>query len=156
MELNDKQLRGVELVGNAIKKKFPYIKDVKLGEDYSNPKFGSVLFLDVYMDYKELANKYHLTVPPYFTQIKSHSLSPYFESDTMTDEELFQFFHDLRNEIKNTMNNLYRQLPDEFVKRRKVFDWSDTEYPIDLSPFDYHDTNPPATWSEYMAYENKK
>ena len=54
------------------------------------------------------------------------------------------------------MNNLYRQLPDEFVKRRKVFDWSDSEYPIDLSPFDYYDTNPPVTWSEFMAYENKK
>ena len=152
MELNDKQLKGIELVGKAIKKKYPFINDIKIDEAHNTSDYKNVLFLSIYLDFKELGDKYKLKVEPYHEKIRSNSLAPWYYSNTMTTEEISDFFYDWRKELQDTFNRFYRQLPDELVKKQKPFDWSEREYHIDLIPFDYYDTNEPTPYSEYVKF----
>ena len=156
MELNDKQLKGLELVGKAIKKKYPSIKDIRLDNGYNTQEYKNVLFLSIYLDFKELGDKYKLEVEPYHERIISNTLGPWYYSDSMTTEEISNFFYDWRKELGDTLNLYYKQLPDELVKKQKPFDWSDSEYHIDLVPFDYYDTNQPIPYSEYVKFLTDK
>ena len=121
---NKDQIRGLNMVINATKKKNPYIKGWEFSEDFE--KYSTTLYINLLIDILELSEILDLDVRDYYlklyqespSKIYSGSLSVFFkekgqEEDYRTDEELFDRLYDVRRELIDYINYLYNLLPDE-------------------------------------------
>lgn len=137
-DFTEKQLKGIDLVVKGCSKKFKFIKGWSLTDTYRNYK--STLYIDLYIDLEEVAKLYKLKVNPFWVNyykgreedFKSTTLSVFLTKengeslrhDKSEDEKYFEELYQLRLNIKNTMNQLYDKLPDEF----KIYVTSFGEY----------------------------
>jgi hypothetical protein len=119
---NKDQIRGLELIFIAIKKKYPFIKGLKLADDYE--KYSTSLYVDLYVNMFEIAEYLNFGVDEYYVKNKqlmvSSAISPFMVSDTESDKEIFNKSYDLRERITNNLNFIYGKLPDNYHIHWKV------------------------------------
>ena len=124
-----KHLRGIDMVINQVMKKYTFIKGWKLSPVYD--KFAVTLYVDIYIDFFELADKYGYGVLNYWKREILQdpekngvgALSGYIghKDGTSVDwnsperEEIFNKYYKLSSEIKEYANKLYLHLPDEYI-----------------------------------------
>ena len=122
-KLNDKQMRGVDMVIKAIMKKYKFLKGWELYVDHE--QYDAVLFINVIMDYQEFADTYkYYTEPSRYKFIKRTSSNPatYMGRDKKDydsmyhekDKSVYEEIRLIKEDIEVTTKELYRNLPEEF------------------------------------------
>lgn len=122
---NKDQIKGLNMVINATKKKNPYIKGWEFSNDFE--KYPTTLYINLLIDIIELSEILDLDVRDYYlklyqespSEIYSGSLSVFFkekgkEESYRHDEELFDRLYNVRKELNDYIIYLYNLLPDEF------------------------------------------
>lgn len=125
----EKQLRGLDMVINKLMKKYSFIKGWKTSPVYKN--YTATLYMDLYVDFFELADKYGYGVSSYWKQEILQdpdkngvgSLSPYIgnKDGTSSDwnsperEEIFDKYYKLGKEFREYVNKLYLHLPEDYI-----------------------------------------
>lgn len=120
-KLTDSQIRGIDLSVKALKKVFPFVTGWKFDDTWE--KYETKIYLDLFIDYKELSKIVDLEIRPYFIdKIKSgegytsSAILAMFEWDAYQSEEwekISQLSFDLHQKISNTLNQAYGFMPDE-------------------------------------------
>ena len=147
-KLNDKQLRGIQLVGKAIMKRYPFIKSV---EPIPNQEeYDSMLFLNVVMDYQEFADNYKYFLQRFkYSKLSSSTISSYMYKDKelTQNEGLLEEIRDIRKDIEENLTLMYERLPEEFISTwTPKWDWVDKPQkplPRTLGIAEYIDTQEP-------------
>jgi|688.fasta_scaffold84845_5 hypothetical protein len=124
-----KQLRGLDMVMNKLMKKYSYIKGWRLSSIYEN--YAVTIYLDLYVDFFELADKYGYGVLNYWKKdllqdpekSRVGAISAYIGNKDGTSfdwggperEESFNLYYNLGKEMREYVNNLYLLLPSEYI-----------------------------------------
>ena len=116
--INQKQMRGIELLSKAMSRKFKFIKEVIPMSNYA--KYENLLFVDVIMDYTEFAqmyNYFHKKLIGY--RITSSTIAPYVSRDREswtgpTDDEIYNNVKLIREDIERSLVAFYQSLPKEY------------------------------------------
>jgi hypothetical protein len=133
IKLNDKQLKGIDMVIRAIMKKYKFIKGWELYPDHE--QYDSVIFLNVIMDYQEFADTYNYYIQPINWRRSASSPATYLGRDKEDynkdyidkDKSLYQEIKSIKDDIENTIRELYTNLPQEFIST--FFSDSNTKHP---------------------------
>jgi hypothetical protein len=144
ISLNDKQIKGLNMLINAIKKKYKFIKGWELIHDHEN--YESVLFINLIMDFQEFADEYHYYLERLkYTKIDTTSLSPYMKKDNK--EDTYEEIKKIRDEIEQNMTTLYQSLPEEYISHYKMTSSIDIlngkQFPRNIMIAKYIDTYQP-------------
>jgi hypothetical protein len=147
--LNDKQVRGVDMVIKAISRKFKFVKGWEVYEGYEN--YASVLFINLIMDYQEFADTYnYYTKRSLFRRTSSSSIGaqmgrseqeynkPYEEK-----EDLYAEIKIIRDDIERSIKQLYDNLPEEFVSHFSTDFFPELKHPRVIMVSEYIDTHIP-------------
>ncbi len=117
VQLTKKQMRSVDMMVNALKKKYPFILGWKPSDDFL--KYDTMLNIDFMVDYKMLANFFgietnkhwegHLdTEGPYET----YTLGGLFDYDD--NPQLKDLSYNTTDNMERLMTDVNEQLPEEF------------------------------------------
>ena len=145
IKLNDKQIRGIEMVTNAIMKKYKFIKGWELYPDHE--KYDSTIFINVIMDYQEFADTYNYYIQPINWKRSASNPATYLGRDKEDynkdyinkDKSLYQEIKDIKDDIEITIRELYTNLPQEFIST--FFSHSNTKHPRYIMVTDFTDTD---------------
>ena len=145
IKLNDKQIRGIEMVTNAIMKKYKFIKGWELYPDHE--KYGSTIFINVIMDYQEFADTYNYYIQPINWKRSASNPATYLGRDKEDynkdyidkDKSLYQEIKDIKDDIEITIRELYTNLPQEFIST--FFSHSNTKHPRFIMITEFIDTD---------------
>ena len=145
IKLNDKQIRGIEMVTNAIMKKYKFIKGWELYPDHE--KYDSTIFINVIMDYQEFADTYNYYIQPINWKRSASNPATYLGRDKEDynknyidkDKSLYQEIKSIKDDIENTIRELYTNLPQEFIST--FFSHSNTKHPRYIMVTDFTDTD---------------
>jgi len=131
-DLTEKQLRGIDLVVKSASKKYPFIKGWIFPSDWE--KYQAHLYIDLYVNWDEVAEFYGEKFKPYYDSIKNtesldstSSLLSFFGSydwGSPGQEEFFEKSYNYGKKIKDLIFSLYEALPKEFQVLYEVFDSS--------------------------------
>lgn len=124
-----KQLRGLDMVMNKSMKKYPFIKGWKFSPIFE--KYAVTIYMDLYVDFFELADKYGYGVLNYWKKDiledpeknSVGAISAYIGNKDGTSpdwnstvrQDIFETYYSLGKEIKEYVNNLYLLLPEEYI-----------------------------------------
>lgn len=121
-KLNNDQKKGIDLTIKAITKIFPFIKGGELYEGYE--KYDVILYVDLFIDFFEMVEMYDDEIMSGWvkwyeeggpSELISSALSAFVrKNEDDTSDETFRKYYDLAEKIKQTMNNIYSHLPDNF------------------------------------------
>ena len=144
ISLNDKQIKGLNMLINAIKKKYKFIKGWEPIHDHEN--YSSVLFINLIMDFQEFADTYHYYLERLkYMKIDTTSLSPYMKKDNK--EDTYEEIKKIRDEIEQNMTTLYQSLPEEYISHYKMTSsieiLNGKQYPRNIMIAKYIDTYQP-------------
>ena len=145
IKLNDKQIRGIEMVTNAIMKKYKFIKGWELYPDHE--KYESTIFINVIMDYQEFADTYNYYIQPINWKRSASNPATYLGRDKEDynkdyinkDKSLYQEIKSIKDDIEITIRELYTNLPQEFIST--FFSHSNTKHPRFIMVSDFTDTD---------------
>lgn len=145
IKLNDKQIRGIEMVTNAIMKKYKFIKGWELYPDHE--KYDSTIFINVIMDYQEFADTYNYYIQPINWKRSASNPATYLGRDKEDynkdyidkDKSLYQEIKSIKDDIEITIRELYTNLPQEFIST--FFSHSNTKHPRYIMVTDFTDTD---------------
>jgi hypothetical protein len=149
IKINDKQMRGIDMVIKAIMKKYKFIKGWELYPDHE--QYDAVLFINVIMDYQEFADTYKYYTEPnrytfkrtagnpatYMGRDKKDYHSMYHEKD----KSLYNEVKLIKEDIENTTKELYYNLPEEFHSTFSTNDYPDRKHPRSIMITEFIDTN---------------
>lgn len=147
---NREQLRGVDLTVKSVAKKYPFIKGWSLAKD--SDKYHLHLYINLIVDYNELAKFYNTEIHPLFADgtfpLESSLTHTFLKTNPMTltsTPEYKKFFDESFREtqkIKNSMNQIYQLLPDELsIFYTSEFLGKDNVYKVTLEPDKFKDIN---------------
>jgi hypothetical protein len=148
-KINDKQMRGIDMVIKAIMKKYKFLKGWELYPDHE--QYDAVLFINVIMDYQEFADTYKYYTEPnrytfkrtagnpatYMGRDKKDYHSMYHEKD----KSLYNEVKLIKEDIENTTKELYYNLPEEFHSTFSTNDYPDRKHPRTIMITEFIDTN---------------
>ena len=148
-KLNDKQMRGIDMVIKAIMKKYKFIKGWELYPDHE--KYDSVIFINVIMDYQEFADTYKYYTEPnrytfkrtagnpatYMGRDKKDYDSMYYDKDKSVYEEVKL----IKEDIESSAKELYYNLPEEFQSTYATEMYPDEQYPRSIMITEFIDTH---------------
>ncbi len=146
-KLNDKQLRGIELIGKAMTKLYPFIKSIK--PIHNQDEYDSTLFINVIMDYQEFADNYKYFLMRFkYSKLHSSTISSYmFKDKELTQNEgLLEEIREIRKDIEDNLTLMYERLPDEFISTwTPDWEWTNKQqpFPRTLGVAEYIDTKEP-------------
>lgn len=127
MELTTKQEAGLKLLKSSLRKKFPYITDVKFNLDKIE-KYGTMIGVDIYFDLDKLysvTNTYpqeiYLTHPTIRTLLKEPRS---YLMTFMDDQFRPDYGMDFNAKLEKSMNTYYKNLPPGMCLTRYE-GWSD-------------------------------
>ena len=149
IKINDKQMRGIDMVIKAIMKKYKFLKGWELYPDHE--QYDAVLFINVIMDYQEFADTYKYYTEPnrytfkrtagnpatYMGRDKKDYHSMYHEKD----KSLYNEVKLIKEDIENTTKELYYNLPEEFHSTFSTNDYPDRKHPRSIMITEFIDTN---------------
>lgn len=100
-----------------LRKKYPYIKDIKLSEDFE--RYNSLLFIDLYFDLNELIQVYNLGINSFYPK-SARYLPSFFDSDMPKDK--LDFLYNLTEHISEEISKIYESshIPDELKTEKKL------------------------------------
>jgi hypothetical protein len=150
IKLNDKQMRGIDMVIKAIMKKYKFLKGWELYPDHG--KYDSVIFMNVIMDYQEFADTYkYYTEPSKYTFIKRTSSNPatYMGRDKKDydsmyhekDKSLYDEVKLIKEDIESSAKELYYNLPEEFHSTFSTESFPEQKHPRSIMITEFIDTN---------------
>ncbi len=140
-KLTKEQERGVDLVIKAITKSFNFIKGGQVSENYE--KYDGILFLDLFIDFFELAKLNNTEIRPYWVDYYEEYGKDMLRSTTLTsfvDIENFSKYYSLNNDVKNKLNTFYEFLPENMRAESnliELFDDKTTTIKPNLSVGEY-------------------
>ena len=148
-KINDKQMRGIDMVIKAIMKKYKFIKGWELYPDHE--KYDSVIFINVIMDYQEFADTYKYYTEPnrytfkrtagnpatYMGRDKKDYDSMYYDKDKSLYEEVKL----IKEDIENTTKELYYNLPEEFHSTFSTESFPESKHPRSIMITEFIDTH---------------
>jgi hypothetical protein len=148
-KLNDKQMRGIDMVINAIMKKYKFLKGWELYPDHE--KYDSVIFLNVIMDYQEFADTYKYYTEPNRYTFKRTASNPatYMGRDKKDydsmyhekDKSLYNEVKLIKEDIENTTKELYYNLPEEFHSTFSTESFPESKHPRSIMITEFIDTH---------------
>jgi hypothetical protein len=128
--LTEKQLRGIDLVVKSASKKYPFIKGWTFPSDWE--KYQAHLYIDLYVNWDEIAEFYGVEFKPYYGSIKdteslesTSALLSFFGNNVWgspEQEELFEKSYNYGKKIKDLIFSLYEALPEEFQVFFEIFE----------------------------------
>lgn len=108
------------IVKKAIMRKYPWVKNLYVGDEEDVNKYNSMLFLDMDIDAIQMAEQYGWT-PEFWVTNPSwgFQMKPYYDTvyiSTMIGKEDYQGARDLQNEIEDEMRRIQKSdaIPSEF------------------------------------------
>ena len=149
IKLNDKQIKGVDMVIKAISKKYKFIKGWELYPKHED--YNSVIFIHIFMDFQEFADTYkYYTEPSNYKFIKRTASNPatymvrdkkdyhsmYYDKDKSVYEEIKL----IKEDIEDTTKELYNNLPEEFISTFSTYEYPDKFYPRTIMVSEFIDT----------------
>lgn len=109
-----------KIVKKAIMRKYPWIKNIYVGDEEGLTKYESMLFLDMDIDALQMAEEYEMT-PEFWITNPSWGFrnQPYYESvylSTMVSKGDYQEARDLQNDIEDEMRRVQKSdaIPSEY------------------------------------------
>ncbi len=114
-EYTEKQLRGIDLSVRGLMKKFPYITGWKLNKNHN--EYKTMLKIEVYLNLEELIDTYGLKVSDYyFETIESGNEVRVYSPLVIANNflEVRDLNLPLTNNIKDTLNKIYSNLPSDY------------------------------------------
>ena len=145
--LDDKQIKGVDMVIKAISKKYKFIKGWELYPKHEDYK--SALFIHIFMDYQEFANTYNYYIQPinwrrsastpasYLGRNKEDYDKPY----GLKDKTVYEEVKEIKEDIENTIKELYIKLPNEFISTFSTYEFPDKFHPRIIIVSEFIDTD---------------
>jgi hypothetical protein len=131
--LSKREIKGVELVIKALKKKYPFITGFNITPDYEN-KYKFTVFIDLKVNFEELSKYSGFELSDYYFKnkdsvINRSFLALFFNSESIGDgdsvDKLVEYFAKLKNQIDKDMGDFYgNSIPDEFKIKIKDSDAS--------------------------------
>ena len=112
-----------KITERALKKEFPFIKGIKLSDDFG--KYSSLIFIDIFVDLNQIAKLYDLHLNPWSERImndpnreEDYSVA-YLTIPFTTSEEP----KEIQQQIDKTIDAIYKSpvIPDELKLGRKSF-----------------------------------
>ena len=110
-----------KIVKRALTRKYPWIKDLYVGNEEDLSKYSNMIFLDMDIDAMEMAEQYGWTPMPWITQQDwgLGGIKPYYESayiTTMVGRDEYEESKDIQNDIENEMRRIQRSnaIPSEY------------------------------------------
>ena len=115
-----------KIIKRAIMMKYPWIKDIYVGDEEDLNKYNSMIFLYMDIDAIQMAEQHGMT-PEFWITNPSWGFfnKPYYDSvylTTMVNKDDYQDARDLQNEIENEMKRIQKSnaIPSEY-KINKTF-----------------------------------
>ena len=148
--LNEKQIKGLDMVIRAISKKYKFIKGWELSPEHNN--YEAILTIQVIMDYQEFADTYnYYTKPNRYTKRTAYSPSiflgrdeeDYNKSYNEKDKTVYQEVRQIKSDIENNIKEIYERIPDEFISFFSTIEYPDKLHPRGISITDWIDTYEP-------------
>ena len=109
-----------KIVKKAIMRKYPWIKNIYVGDEESLTKYESMLFLDMDIDALKMVEEYEMT-PEFWITNPSWGFrnQPYYESaylSTMVSKGDYQEARDLQTDIEDEMRRVQKSdaIPSEY------------------------------------------
>lgn len=109
-----------KIVKKAIMRKYPWIKDLYVGDEDNITKYNSMLFLDMDIDALQMAEQYGMT-PEFWITNPSWGFGnkAYYDSvylTTMVSKDDYQKARDLQNDIEDEMRRIQKSdaIPSEY------------------------------------------
>jgi len=148
-KLNDKQMKGIDMVIRAIMKKYKFIKRWELYPDHE--QYDSVIFINVIMDYQEFADTYKYYTEPnrytfkrtasnpatYMGRDKKDYDSMYYDKDKSVYEEVKL----IKEDIESSAKELYYNLPEEFHSTFSTESFPEQKHPRSIMITEFIDTH---------------
>ena len=149
-QLNDKQIRGIDMVIKAIMKKYNFIKGWELYPEHEN--YESVIFIHVIMDYQEFADTYkYYTEPSKYNFIKRTSSNPatymgrdkkdYHSQYHERDMSVYDEVRLIKEDIESSIKELYNNIPEDFQSTFATDAYPDILHPRTIMVTEFIDTN---------------
>ena len=149
-KLNDKQLKGIDMVIRAIMKKYQFIKGWELYPKHED--YDSTIFIHIIMDFQDFADTYkYYTKPSRWSKRSAYTPATYMARD----EEDFDASYDdrdmtvydeiklIKDDIELTMKELYVRLPEEFISYFSTKEYPDKLHVRSIMIAEYIDTHEP-------------
>ena len=117
------QINGIDITIKAASKKYPFIKGWRFDKDFE--KYESLLYIDVIIDYNEMAEIYNDKIHPMYKDVSTPlnsslfmfylSKNPSFSEDQEGKDEYFDLMYGESMKVKNYVKFIYENLPDEYA-----------------------------------------
>ena len=160
IKLNKKQVRGIEMVINAIKKKYKFIKGWELYPNHE--QYDAVIFINVIMDFQEFADTYKYYTEPSkykFTKRTASNPATYMGRDkkdfdskySEKDKSLYEEIKIIKQNIEDTTTELYKNLPEEFQSTFATKLYPDIQNTRTIMITEFIDTNEVEPYPEHLT-----
>ena len=108
-----------KIVKKATMMKYPWIKDMYMGDEESLTKYTSMLFVDIDIDAQQMADQYGWDLEPWVRTGNTWDNNPYFETvylATMVKKGDDQLARALQNDIEDQIKRIQKSnaIPSEF------------------------------------------
>jgi hypothetical protein len=145
--LDDKQIKGVDMVIKAICKKYKFIKGWELYPKHED--YNSVIFIHIFMDYQEFANTYNYYIQPINWRRSASTPAPYLGRNkedydkpySLKDKTVYEEVKEIKEDIENTIQELYIKLPNEFISTFSTDEYPDKSHPRTIMITEFIDTD---------------
>jgi hypothetical protein len=114
-EYTEKQLKGIDLSVRGLMRKFPFITGWNLHERHD--EYKTMLKIEVYANLEKLVKSYNVKVSDYyFDAIKSGEMIRVYSPLVIANNflEVRDLNLPLTNDIKDTLNKIYSNLPSDY------------------------------------------
>lgn len=130
-EFNKEQLKALNMLISSLKRKYSFVKDWKLAEDFDD--YSAMLYIDLFVDILEISEILDLKLSEYYEIFKnepkylsSSSLSTFFEDKNDNNKNITDITWDLRKKMEEYLNNTYIYLPEKFRITYNLYDETKT------------------------------
>ena len=130
-EFNKEQLKALNMLISSLKRKYSFVKDWKLAEDFDD--YSAMLYIDLFVDILEISEILDLKLSEYYEIFKnepkylsSSSLSTFFEDKNDNNKNITDITWDLRKKMEEYLNNTYNYLPEKFRITYNLYDETKT------------------------------
>lgn len=128
---NEKQIRGIDMTIKSIARRFPFIKGWELTKDYT--AFKAHVYINLLVDFDEMADFYNTEIHPIWLKSKNtvqtsvpftiFTLNPMNHDYNSSEyKEFFEKSYEEGKKIKESINTIYSNLPEEFRIRYPWYD----------------------------------
>lgn len=121
-KFGEKQMKGINLAVKALSKKFPFVTGWELSDKWD--KYYNIIFINLIVDLEKVEDFYNVKIDDYWInrwksdeiEDTSYILSTVYKTDLDNLAET--------NKIKDNLEKLYSNLPDDFTIQYKFEDES--------------------------------